>query len=302
VFSDVWRTVPGKRPRERVRSADQRRAVLGLPEENVLRFVEKTAPRLQPWQREILAIVRRTAQYFYAQRQTKLMNEGCATFVHHRVMTRLHENGLIDDGAFLEFLHSHSNVVAQPGFDDRRYGGINPYALGYAMMTDIERICREPADEDRAFAPEIAGRPAYEALREIWSNYRDESFVAQFLSPAVIRKHELFLLRDEEKEDALVVRAIHNEDGYRDIRRALSATYDIACQDMNLTVVDADLAGDRVLELEHTVSKGVVLDRRETEEVLSKLADLWSYPVRLREMDGERVCNEYTATPKRPFH
>ena len=53
------------------------------------------------------------------------------------------------DGAMLEFLHSHSNVVFQPDFDDPRYGGINPYALGFAMMQDIERICTEPTDEDR---------------------------------------------------------------------------------------------------------------------------------------------------------
>ena len=49
----------------------------------------------------------------------------------------------------MEFLHSHTNVVAQPSFDDRRYYGINPYALGFAMMKDIERICVNPQAEDR---------------------------------------------------------------------------------------------------------------------------------------------------------
>ena len=121
-------------------SSERRRALLGLPEENLLYFLEKTAPRLQPWQREILRIVRHIAQYFYPQRQTKVMNEGCATYVHYRIMTRLHEQGQIADGTFLEFLQSHTNVVFQPDFDDRRFSGINPYALGFAMMRDIERI------------------------------------------------------------------------------------------------------------------------------------------------------------------
>ena len=57
----------------------------------------------------------------------------------------------------LEFLQSHTSVVAQPGFDDPRYSGINPYALGFAMMRDIERICREPTAEDRAWFPDLAG-------------------------------------------------------------------------------------------------------------------------------------------------
>ena len=59
-------------------------------------------------------------------------------------MTRLHEKGLISDGSFLEALHSHTSVVFQPDFDDPRYNGINPYALGFAMMRDIKRICLEP--------------------------------------------------------------------------------------------------------------------------------------------------------------
>jgi stage V sporulation protein R len=138
VFNDLWRTVPGK---ENVRhdptAEERRRALLQLPQENILFFLEKTAPRLAPWQREVLRIVRIIAQYFYPQSQTKVMNEGCATYCHYKIMNRLHEKGLLTDGAMVEFLTSHTNVVFQPHFDDRRYSGINPYALGFAMMQDI---------------------------------------------------------------------------------------------------------------------------------------------------------------------
>ena len=113
-------------------------------------------------------------------------------------MTRLHERGRISDGAFLEFLHSHTNVVCQPEFDDPRYGGLNPYALGFAMMQDIERICVEPTDEDREWFPEIAGHgDPMAVLRDVWANYRDESFIAQFLSPRLIRKLRLFHVVDD---------------------------------------------------------------------------------------------------------
>ncbi len=81
LFNDLWRTVPEQKKRAQKRSeTDRRRALLGLPEENILYFLEKTAPRLRPWQREVIRIVRLIAQYFYPQRQTKMMNEGCATY------------------------------------------------------------------------------------------------------------------------------------------------------------------------------------------------------------------------------
>ena len=72
-------------------------------------------------------------------------------------MNRLHDKGLITEGSMLEFLHSHSSVVFQPDFDDPRFSGLNPYALGFAMMSDIKRICDEPTDEDREWFPDIAG-------------------------------------------------------------------------------------------------------------------------------------------------
>jgi stage V sporulation protein R len=90
-FNDLWRTVPtGPSKTATELSSERRRALLGLPQENLLYFLEKTAPRLQPWQRELLRIVRHIAQYFYPQGQTKVMNEGTATYVHYRIMSRLH--------------------------------------------------------------------------------------------------------------------------------------------------------------------------------------------------------------------
>src|SRR5262249_5158015 len=91
--NDLWRTVPQGKRKATKDEDERRKALLGIPEENLLYFMEKTAPRLQPWHREILRIVRLINQYFYPQRQTKVMNEGCATYTHHRVMNRLHETG-----------------------------------------------------------------------------------------------------------------------------------------------------------------------------------------------------------------
>jgi stage V sporulation protein R len=302
VFNDLWRTVPsgpGKSASEL--SVERRRALLGLPQENILYFLEKSAPRLQPWQRELLRIVRHIAQYFYPQGQTKVMNEGAATYVHYRIMTRLHEQDRISDGDFLEFLQSHTNVVFQPSFDDQRFSGFNPYALGFAMMQDIERIVSDPGDEDREWFPDIAGLGDVMAvLREIWANYRDESFIGQFLSPRLMRHMRMFHLHDDPDESAgIKVEAIHDERGYRRIRRQLARQYDVGWTDPNIEVVDVDLAGDRRLLLRHTVVNGALLEEADAKRVLQHLADLWSYDVLLREVDAaDTVLKEHVASPR----
>ncbi len=302
VFNDLWRTVPQKDGAKQDHSIEERRrALLELPQENVLYFIEKTAPRLKPWQREVLRIVRQIAQYFYPQSQTKVMNEGCATYVHYRIMNRLHEKGLITDGAMVEFLRSHTNVVFQPEFDDPRYSGINPYALGFAMMQDIERICTKPTDEDRDWFPAIAGTgDAMAVLRDCWANYRDESFILQFLSPHLIRQFGLFHVLDDANEAHLRVEAIHDERGYRKIQRALARQYDVAWTLPDIQVADVNLDADRRLILHHRALNRVLLDERDARHVLQHLADLWGYDVLLKEIDpaSESVLKEHAASPR----
>jgi spore cortex formation protein SpoVR/YcgB (stage V sporulation) len=302
-FNDLWRTVPlGAAKSEAVLNVERRRNLLGLPQENLLYFLEKTAPRLHSWQRELIRIVRHIAQYFYPQSQTKVMNEGTATYVHYRIMNRLHEQGRISDGNFLEFLQSHTNVVFQPDFDNRHFSGFNPYALGFAMMQDIERIVCKPDDEDRQWFPDIAGKgDAMAVLRDVWANYRDESFIAQFLSPRLMRHFRMFHLHDDPEERAGIrVDAIHDDRGYRRIRRELAKQYDVGFIDANIEVVDVDLAGDRRLMLRHAVVKGAQLNEADAKRVLQHLADLWSYDVSLVEADtAGNTLKEYVVSPRK---
>ncbi len=301
MYNDLWRTVPKPSgATQEVKSLSERRALLGLPEENLLYFLEKKAPRLEQWQREIIRIVRHVSQYFYPQKQTKVMNEGCATWVHYYIMNRLHETGQISDGAMLELLHSHTSVIFQPDFDDPRFSGLNPYALGFGMMSDIERMCLEPTEEDRAWFPDIAGnRDPVETLKDAWANYRDESFILQFLSPALIRKLRLFKLRDDTDLPHLRVDRIHNERGYRIIRRALALQHDLSCLEPNIQIIDVDLEGDRKLMLHHRVLDGQLLDAAESKAVLRHLANLWGYVVVMLEVSAmsDAVLKEHSASP-----
>ncbi|MDQ0468393.1 SpoVR family protein [Labrys wisconsinensis] len=291
-YSDLWRTVPNASPQGEPTLSEQeareRKRRLRLPEENLLYFLEKTSPVLQDWQRELLRIVRNLAQYFYPQRQTKVMNEGCATFVHYTIVNRLFDKGLISEGALLEILHSHSNVVFQPPFDDPRYGGMNPYALGFAMMQDIERICMAPTPEDREWFPDIAGNGDWcGTLKHVWANYRDESFIRQFLSPNLIRRFKLFVLSDKAADPQYRIEAIHDDEGYRRVRNALADSYDVTAAEPDIQVVDVDLLGNRQLVLRHDARNGVGLGPRSRDQVLAHIRTLWGYDVRLEEPAAE---------------
>lgn len=243
------------------------------PEENLLYFCEKYAPDLPEWKREILRIVRKISQYFYPQSQTRLMNEGTASYCHYRIINRLHEKGLMTDGSYLEFLTSHTNVVFQPEFDDRRYSGINPYALGFAMMQDIERICTDPTDEDRQWFPDIAGcGDGMAVLRDAWVNYRDESFIRQFLSPKVIRDFGLFRIADIKANPHYVVTAIHDDRGYEEVRHSLADTYERHASIPQIEVIKLD-PKTRNLSLRYCKYRDRSLDKTST--MLKHVEAIW---------------------------
>ena len=110
------------------------------------------------------------------------------------------------------------------------------------MMQDIQRICVAPTAEDREWFPDLAGRDDWRgALKDIWANYRDESFVRQFLSPHLIRKLKLFVLGDKAAESKYRVEAIHDADGYRRVRSVLAENYDVGANEPDIQVVDVDL-------------------------------------------------------------
>ena len=170
--NDLWRTIPVK-----AATAEQKTVRFPAePQENILYFIEKNAPLLKSWQREIVRIVRKISQYFYPQKQTQVMNEGWATFWHYTILQHLYDEGKVSDRFMLEVLHSHTNVVAQPEYHSKYYSGINPYALGFAMFCDIRRICEHPTAEDKQWFPDIAGSDWLETLHFAMQNFKDESF------------------------------------------------------------------------------------------------------------------------------
>ena len=93
-------------------------------------------------------------------------------------LNTLYDEGRLDDGFMMECLSSHTNVVFQPPVTHRGYGGINPYALGFGMFTDLRRICEHPTAEDRAWFPDIAGSDWKKTLDYAMRHFKDESLSA----------------------------------------------------------------------------------------------------------------------------
>lgn len=291
--NDLWRTIPSL---ERSLAEETRTRFPSEPQENILYFIEKNAPLIEPWQREIVRIVRKIGQYFYPQRQTQVMNEGWACFWHYTILNELYNRKHVTDGFMFEFLQSHTNVVAQPEFDSNYYNGINPYALGFAMMTDIRRICENPDKEDKKWFPEIAGSPWRETMEFAMRNFKDESFIAQFLSPKLMRQFKFFSILDDDAQNEMEVSAIHNEFGYKHIRQKLSEQHNLSINEPNIEVYDVDLKGDRSLSLRYTPNNRVPLSDN-TQEVLKHLHRLWGFPVKMEAQDENGEITEIGQCP-----
>ena len=292
--NDLWRTIPKS---SKAQKAAQKQRFPSEPQENILYFLEKNSPLLEPWQREIIRIVRKVAQYFYPQKQTQVMNEGWASFWHYTLLNTLYDKGKVNDSFMFEFLSSHSNVLFQPDFDSPYFSGINPYALGFNMYQDIKRICQNPTPEDKTWFPDIAGSDWLTTLDFAMRNFKDESFIQQFLSPKIIRDFHFFSLFDDEKNTAYKVEAIHDEPGYKTIREMLAKQYDLTEREPNIQVWSVDIEGDRSLTLRHIMKNGTSLCDQ-TPDVLKHLHTLWGFDVHLETIDNGKLTKKISCPPQ----
>jgi stage V sporulation protein R len=190
--------------------------------------------------------------------------------------------------------------VYQPPITSKYYSGINPYALGFAMMRDIRRICEDPTDEDRQWFPEIAGKDWLETLDFAMRNFKDESFIAQYLSPKLIRDFHFFAVLDDDQEEKLRVSAIHDDAGYQYVRGKLAEQYNLGNREPNIQVWSVDSHGNRALTLRHTQFQRRPLNQQ-TEEVLKHVTRLWGFDVLLQTVDpqGEVLSTVESKSEKR---
>lgn len=286
-YDDVFeRTVLKKKESSVITSIDH--GFLDSSQENILYFIEKHSQKLTVWEKEIVRIIRVINQYFYPQLHTKVANEGFATFTHYYIVNRLYEKGLIDEGTLTEFFHSHTNVVYQPLYYQKWYNGLNPYALGFKIFSEIKRICDNPTEEDKYWFPDLIGQHWADAVKFAVANYKDDSFIQQYLSPKAIRDLKLFAIQYYEDDAAIAidgagfyVNEIHDDIGYRNVRETLGTSYDRSNFIPDIQVIRADMKNNRELYLQYTPYQGRPLHSKTMKRTLEYTEYLWGYPVTL---------------------
>ncbi|MED1665517.1 SpoVR family protein [Brevibacillus laterosporus] len=151
------------------------------PEKDLLWFIQEYSPYLAPWQRDIMTIIRDEMLYFWPQMETKIMNEGWASFWHCRILREMD----LTEAETIEFAKLHSSVI-QPSTTS-----INPYHLGLKMFEDIEMRFNNPTKEEQ----ERFGRKPNQGLEKIFEVREldgDISFIRNYLTEDLVRQLDMY--------------------------------------------------------------------------------------------------------------
>ena len=247
-----------------------------VPEEDLLLFIRDHNPLLSDWQRDLLTIVHERTRYFMPQVETKIVNEGWASFWHREILNSLE----LPQDLYLEFLVRHNQVLRPVP------GSLNPYHLGLKVWDDILRRFGGPPPEERE-AHGIAGSDAMAKLFEVRAADRDVSFLRRFLTRELIEALDLFEYR-EQGED-LVVSNVADDEGWEQVKATLLANVGLG----NVPVIKVDDAGfgrDRTLLLQHDFD-GRELQLDYAERTLAYLYQLWGSKVVLETRLGSEAAS-----------
>jgi stage V sporulation protein R len=274
-YDDLWKL--GEKP-EALGGVEATKPASGdrLPEKDVIYYIMRNAPQLEPWQRDVMSMMHEEMEYFVPQMQTKTMNEGWASFWHSRIMRELD----LTDNEHLEFADLHSGVVSP------HKGQLNPYYLGYKIFEDIERRWDNPsAEEQEKFGRrQGAGREKIFEVRELDN---DVSFLRNYLTEELCEELDLFVYELVEEEEWTIT-----EKRWERVRDQLVANM-TNFGFPYLEVADGDYNGNRELYLRHAY-EGAELDNRYARKALEHVYTLWGRPVHLETIvDDEGLIMHY---------
>ncbi|WP_413815555.1 SpoVR family protein [Bacillus safensis] len=269
-YDDLW-GMDEPKTREKKKTVKQ---FLPKPEKDLLLFIEAHSRELEPWQRDVLTMLREEMLYFWPQLETKIMNEGWASYWHQRIMRELD----LDTSESIEFAKLNAGVV-QPSKT-----GINPYYLGLKIFEDIEERYDNPCEElKKAGVTEGSGRSKMFEVREIES---DISFIRNYLTKDLVMREDLYLFQKQGRD-------------YKVIDKEWKAVRDqLVSMRVNggfpyLTVIDGDYLKNNELYIKHWY-EGIELDLKYLEKVLPYLYQLWGRSVHIESvLEGKEVMFSY---------
>jgi len=231
----------------------------------LLLFIRDHNPYLSEWEKDLLTIVHESAQYFIPQIETKIMNEGWATYWHKRILDSLE----LPQELHIEFIVRHNQVVRPIP------GSVNPYHVGLRVWEDIYRRHESPASEEGEIEPSCGG--GNERLFEVRAVDRDVSFLRRHLTERLIRELNLFEYRAQ--GDNLVVSEVAGRDGWRQIKETLVKSVGMNSVPV-IRVTDSDFGQNHTLYLVHE-HDGRDLQLEYAEKTLAFVHRLWHRDVAL---------------------
>ena len=281
-YDDLWNLDNRNKKQERS-NVRKKKKIPPQPEKDLLLFIEEYSRELEDWQRDILTMMREEMLYFWPQLETKIMNEGWASYWHQRI---LREMDLTSDEA-IEFAKLNAGVV-QPSKTS-----INPYYLGIKIFEDIEERYNNPTEEmKRRGVKPGSGRDKMFEVREIeW----DVSFLRNYLNKDLVMREDMYLFQRQGKEYKVIDKEWENvRDQLVNMRTNGGFPY--------LVVEDGDYLKNGELYIKHSY-EGIELDLKYLEKVLPYLHQLWGRTVHMESIveskgvvfsyDGKMVHRKY---------
>jgi stage V sporulation protein R len=241
------------------------------PQRDVLLFLLEHAP-LEPWQRDCLSIVRDEAYYFAPQGQTKIMNEGWASYWHTTIMTQK----VLLDSEVIDYADRHAGTMGmQPG-------SINPYKLGLELYRDIEdRWNKGRFGAQWENCDNLSERRAWDThamlgrkkIFEVRRHYNDVTFVDEFLTQDFARDNKLFNYAFNKKSNSYEIAGRE----FKQIKQKLLFQLTNFGQPF-ISVVDGNHHNTGELLLHHS-HDGLDLRQDYMRDTLGHLASMWGRPV-----------------------
>ncbi|ENH96286.1 stage V sporulation protein R [Gracilibacillus halophilus YIM-C55.5] len=268
-YDDLWGLDEPQQPIEpKIRR--KRKKFPPKPEKDILLFIEEHSRELEDWQRDILTMMREEMLYFWPQLETKIMNEGWATYWHQRILRELN---LTSEEA-VEFASLNAGVV-QPSTTS-----INPYYLGVKMYEDIEKRYNHPTEEMKQFGVEEgSGREKIFEVREMES---DISFIRNYFTKDFVKQEDLYLFQKQGSQYKVV------DKDWEEVREQL-ITSRLNGGFPYLTVQDGDYLKNGELYITHHY-EDVELDVKYVEKTMPYIYQLWGRAVHIETTMEEKTC------------
>jgi len=229
------------------------------PEKDVLQFIEQHSRHLEEWQCDILTMMREEMLYFWPQLETKIMNEGWATFWHQRIMREMN----LTSDELIEYASLNANVI-QPSKTQ-----INPYYLGVKIFEDIEKRYNAPTEQmKKRGITKDSGRNKIFEVREIES---DVSFIRNYVTKSFIQQEDLYLF-EKQGQDYRITTQESQEVIEQLISMRVNGGFPF------IYVEDGDYLRNGELYLKHHY-EGTELDLHYLKNVLPYIQQLWGRTV-----------------------